>query len=136
MFDKSAPGVQTSLVNLTLESGTVWETTAVFTVRIANENPSPMQIEGAVHKIYVNGAYIGQGMSGEPIDVPKLDSITQVFHAHLRNLSLATRVRPLIESRRFEYRIDSILYSSPGHRRLRLSNSGVLDLNDFQPRGK
>lgn len=133
MFDRRATGLQTSLVNLSLGEATLWETSANFTVRIENEMPEPVQLRGAVHKIYVNGLYIGQGMSDQTTEVPRFGSTTQTFTAHLRNLALATRVRAMIDSRRFEYRISSTLYTAPNNRRLRLSNMGELDLHDFQP---
>ena len=133
-FGPDAPGLEVTLVHVRLREATVWETTVEFTVREANATPGPVQLTGAAHKIYLNGAYVGQGLASEPLEVPRLGSATQTFTAHLRNLSLAGRVRTLVESRRFEYRLASLLYTAPQGRRLRLANEGVLDLNEFQPR--
>ncbi len=132
-MDSGTGGVQVSLVNLSAREATVLETSMVFTVRLDNESPEPFRLSGAVHKIYINGSYIGQGMLNEALEVPRLSSATQTFTAHLRNWSMAARIRTLIESKRFEYRIDSVLYAAPGSRRMRVSNNGVLDLNDFKP---
>ncbi len=132
-IDSGAGGVQVSLVNLSARAATVLETTMMFTIRLDNENPEPIRLSGAVHKIYINGSHVGQGVLNEEIEVPRLSSTTQTFTAHLRNLSMASRIRGLIESKRFEYRIDSVLYGASGNRRMRVSNSGVLDLNDLKP---
>ena len=131
-MDSGPGGVQVSLVNLSAREATVFETSMLFTVRLDNEGSEPLQVSGAVHKIYINGSYIGQGMVSEAVEVPCLSSTTQTFTAHLRNWSMASRIRTLIESKRFEYRIDSVLYAGPGNRRMRVSNNGILDLNDFK----
>ena len=46
-----------NLVNVQFSHATVLESTATFTLRVNNESPEPLQVEGAVHKIYLNGQY-------------------------------------------------------------------------------
>lgn len=127
----TTPGPSVSLVNVRFIQATVLETSGVFTLRLNNETPDPLLLKGGVHKIYLNGLYVGEGLSNEPLEVAGLTSATQSVTVHLSNLALATRVKPLIESRVFDYRVESVLYSTAG--RLRIRSEGRLDLRDFQP---
>jgi LEA14-like dessication related protein len=130
---QTVPGPAVSLVNLQLTQSTAFETTAAFTLRFSNESPEPMQLTGGVYKIYVNGLYVGEGLSGEPLDLPRLGTATQEVTVHLSNLRLATRLRPILESKSFDYRIRSVLYGKPPAGTMRSESEGRLDLTDFQP---
>ena len=125
------PGPSVSLVNVRFTQATVLETSGVFTLRLNNETPDPLQLRGGVHKIYLNGLYLGEGLNNEPLEVAGLSSATQSVTVHLSNLALVTRLKPLIESKVFDYRVESVLYPTTG--RLHTSSEGRLDLREFQP---
>lgn len=127
--------IKVSLVNMRFGEATVWETTAYFTLRVQNESPLPLVLDGGVHKLYLNGIYIGEGLTNERAEIPRLDSATQTVTVHLRNLSMATRLRSIIESQAVDYRLSSKLYLLENGRtsRCRLSSEGRLDVKDFQP---
>lgn len=127
-----------NLVNVRLIGSTVWETTAVFTLRVENESPEGMRLTGGVHKFHVDGEFVGKGLSNESLEIPGLSSATQDITVHLRNLSVARRVKPIVERQRFEYRVDSVLHWARSGRsgRTHLDNVGQLDLRDFQPSPK
>ena len=122
-----------SLVNARFTQATVFETTAEFTLRLNNETPEPMILNGAAHKIYLNGLCVGDGLSNAEIELPRLTSATQQVTVHLSNLMLATRLKPIIESHAFDYRIQSVFYGRQPSGRARAVSEGRLDLNDFQP---
>ena len=122
-----------SLVNVQFTDATAFESTVRFTLRIANETPEPLVINGGVHKIYLNGLYIGEGLSSEEISLPRLATGTQTVTVHLSNLRLATRIKPLIESKRFDYKIASLIFATSPSGRIRCTSEGRLDLRDFQP---
>lgn len=126
--------IAVSLVNVRLGEATVFETTAVFTVRIANESPNPLVLDGGVHKFYLNGLNVGEGLSGDRLEVPRFASVTQDIPVHLGNISLATRIRPIIESRALDYRMNSrlLLLGNRSHT-VRVSHEGHLSLEQFQP---
>ncbi len=132
---REAADIDVALVDVHLGQATVWETTALFTVRVSNETPAPLIIDGSVHKFYLNGQYIGAGLSDERLEVPRLSSTTQAIPVHLRNLAVATRIKPILESRAVDYRVSSTLYLVEGRRthRCRLMHDGRLALQDFQP---
>ncbi|MHC1768679.1 MAG: LEA type 2 family protein [Verrucomicrobiia bacterium] len=128
-------GVDVELVNVRLNEATVLETTAAFTVRVSNETSEPITLEGSVHKFYLNGTYIGKGMSAETLSVARLSSATQEVPVHLRNVALARRIRPILESRTMDYRVSSTLYLVNGTRsqRCRIVHDGEVALDDFKP---
>lgn len=126
------PPVDLSLVNVAFTDATVLETSATFVLRIDNPETKSLWIEGSSHRIYVNGQFVGTGLSDQAVELPRLSSLTLPVRVHLSNLRLATRVRPMIESRRFDYRIDSTLHTRAPGRRLRVQSEGRLDLNEFQ----
>jgi len=132
---RSAEDLKVSLVNVRLTGSTVWETTAIFTIRFQNERPEDLTLNGGVHKFYLDGRYVGEALSNERVVVPRLSSVTQDVPVHLRNLSVALRVKPILEQKRFAYRVGSVLYQETGARtgRLKLANAGELDLRDFMP---
>lgn len=124
----SAPGV--SLVNLEFEDLTLFETSGVFTVRISNENPDPVVVDGAVYNLYLGGLKVGRAMSDRRLEVPRLGSATYDVNLYINNLALATRLIPVIESRVLDYRVKGKLYVERpyGLRRMRFSRDGRLDL--------
>ena len=127
--------VDVSLANMRFEQATPLETTAMFTIRIQNQMPQPLDVEGGVHKIYLNGVFVGSGVSDEVTAIPRLAEGLQTVHVHLRNLSMARLIRDIIESRRVEYRLNSQIFARTEGRSttLRVSKAGNLDLRDFQP---
>ena len=128
----SKPGPAVSLVNVGFKDMTALETTATFTLRFSNDQPDAMDLSGGAHRIYINGLYVGKGLSDAALAIPRLGTATQEVTVHLSNLALATRFKPVIESRSFEYRIRSTLYGKSGGRFVS-ENSGRLDLKDFTP---
>ena len=126
-------GPAVSLVSVQFQDATVLETTATFVLRLSNEQPAPWQMNGSVHKIYLNGLYVGKGMSDESVTVPRLSTVTNNLTVHLSNLAMATRIKSVIESKRFEYHIHSTFYGQTWPSRSRSVSEGVLDLKDFTP---
>lgn len=126
-------GPAVSLVNLRLAEATAFETTAAFTLRLSNESPEPIQLEGGAYQIYLNGLYVGEGLTGELLDLPRLATVTQEVKVHLSNWRLATRIKPILESQCFDYRIKSVVYGRSPPRKMYSVNEGRLDLRDFQP---
>jgi LEA14-like dessication related protein len=129
----SRSGPSVSLVNVRFANVTALETTAIFTLRLSNEKPEPIQLSGAVHKFYFNGRYVGDGLTGASIEVPCLGTLTNDVTMHLSNLALTTRFKTMIESRSFDYRIQSVFHGGDKSSRMRTKSEGRLDLKDFTP---
>ena len=128
-------GLEVSLTNMRFTDATLLETTGEFTLRVENESPAPVLLNGAVHKIYLNGLYIGKGLTSQSLEVPRLGSATQDVTIHLQNLSLATRLRAILEQQAIDYRVATIFYMDTprGTRKCSASSQGTLALRDFTP---
>ena len=122
-----------NLVSVRFQTATALETTATFTIRLSNDAPEARQFTGSAHKIYLNGLYIGKGLSDKTVDVPRLGTVTQEITVHLSNLALATRIKSVIEAKRFDYRIQSTFYGKGWLDRMGSETEGKLDLKDFTP---
>ncbi len=128
-----------SLVNLKFTDLTVFETSGIFTVRLTNENPEPLFIEGGVYNLYLGGLRVGKGLSNHRLEVPPLSTATDEVELHLNNLAIATQVRSIYESGVADYRIKAKVYVEGGfgRRRLTVENEGRFDFkkqgNDVAP---
>ncbi|MSU60129.1 MAG: hypothetical protein EXS35_18490 [Pedosphaera sp.] len=128
-----ATGPSVNLVSVRFTDATVLETTATFTIRLSNDAPEARAFTGSAHKIYLNGLYVGKGLSSTNVDVPRLGTVTQDITVHLSNLALATRLKSIITSERFEYRIQSTFYGKGMFSAMSSESEGKLDLKDFTP---
>jgi LEA14-like dessication related protein len=129
----SANGPTVALVSVRFEDATPLETTAKFTLRLSNENTEPVHITGEVHKIFLNGLYVGKGLSDQTLDLPRLSTTTHDVTVHLSNIALVTRLKPIIESKSFEYRVASVFHGKSWMDRMSSENTGKLELKDLVP---
>lgn len=127
--------VDVSLSNIGLSDVTLLETTAVCTIRIQNANASPLRIEGAVYRIDLDGRNLGKGMTSEALAVPAYGTATQKVKIYLQNLSMASRIRRIVESRSFRYEIDAELDATLDGRKKKIAaeDEGRFDLDEFTP---
>ena len=128
-----ATGPSVNLVTVRFKDATALETTAVFTLRLSNDQPDPVKLNGSVHRIYLNGLFVGKGLSDAAVEVPRLSTVTNDVTVHLNNLALATRIKPVIEAKRFAYRVESTFYGKSWFSRTHSESEGKLDLQDFTP---
>lgn len=126
-------GPAVNLVSAHFKEATALETTMVFTLRLSNEQPEAKTFSGSTHSFYFNGLYIGKGLSDATVEVPRLSSVTNDVVMHLSNLALATRVKSVIESKSFDYRISSVFYGKSFLNRVRSESTGRLAWEDFMP---
>lgn len=127
------PGPSVSLINLRFDEATALETTATFTLRLSNESSQPVEIEGEVHRIYLNGLYLGKGLSDAKVEVPRLGTVTHEVKVYLSNLALVTRLKSIIETKSFEYRIASVFHGKSMFSRMKSDSIGKLELKDLVP---
>lgn len=127
------PGPSVTLVTVRFQTATALETTATFTIRLSNDAPEAREFTGSAHKIYINGLYVGKGLSSTNISVPRLGTVTQDITVHMSNLALATRLKAIIEAERFDYRVISTFYGKGAFGRMKSETDGRLELKDFTP---
>ncbi len=125
----TAPDV--TLVNIQFEDLTVFETSGTFTVRLSNENPEPMVVDGAVYKLYLGGQKVGKALSDARVEVPRLGSSVYEVDVFINNVALVTRLVTLGQQRALDYTIKGKLYVERpyGTRRLRFERDGRLDFS-------
>ena len=124
-------GPSVNLVTVRFQAATALETTAIFTLRLSNEQAEPQTFSGGVHKLYLNGLYVGKGLSDATVTVPRLATVTNDVTVHLSNLAMITRIKSVIESKSFDYRIQSIFYGKSFFNRTRSETTGKLELKDL-----
>ncbi len=123
------PGV--TLADLRFTDVTVFETAGVMVVRLTNENPEPMLIEGGSYDLFVDGVRIGQALSDHRIEVPALATATDEMEIYLNNLAIATRVKTIFETGAFDYRIKARIYARGdlGRRTHKVSKDGFFSFD-------
>jgi len=128
----TAPDV--TLVDVRFEELTVFETSGTFTVRLSNENPEPMVVDGAVYKLYLGGQKVGKALSDARIELPRLGSSVYEVDVYINNVALVARLLTLGQEKGLDYTIQGKLYVERpyGTRRLRFSRDGRID---FDARG-
>lgn len=123
-----------TLVKVDSTHGSEGEVEFVFTVRLQNATPDPIVLRGAAHKIYLDGVYIGQGLNGDTIEIPRLGTATQQVTVHLSTFRLARAAFRIYSSHQVSYKIHSVLYGGGTNSRTRrLTKEGSVDLNTLVP---
>jgi LEA14-like dessication related protein len=124
-----------TVVNMTLADMTLFETQAEFQVRISNANPDPLILNGGAVHIYLEGIKIGKGLLSERVEIPRFDSVTVTLPVYVNNLSVATRMRPILESKQLNYRIKGVLFregAGLGPRKLRTASEGTFNFGETE----
>lgn len=121
------------VVNLQLAGATAFETTATFTIRIENEGTGPVQLTGGVFKFSLDGRQVGKGLWDGTVEIPRLGTSTLTVDVHLRNLTMATRIRSIAEAQATTIGTDATLYvlSGTSERTAKITKESRLDSRDF-----
>ena len=120
-----------TLVDVKLEDLTVFETSGTFTVRLSNENPDPLAVDGAVYKLYLGGRKVGRALSDARVEVPRLGSTVYEVDVYINNVALVARLLTLGQEKGLDYTIKGKLYVERpyGLRRMRFSRDGRIDFS-------
>ena len=124
-----------TLVKVDSAHGTEGEFQFVFTLRLQNASPVAVALDGGAHKIYLNGVYVGQGLSNERVEVPRLATTTQQVTVNLSAFRLARAAYRIYNTHQADYRVESTLYAvrGAGTRRIRAHMEGTVNLDEFVP---
>lgn len=127
------------IVDVVSGDATFWETSLVFSIRLQNASPEPLVLEGSSHKIYFNGSYVGQGLSSERVEIPRLGTATQQITVRARNLVMLKKLVEMSESSQpsVQYRVRSTFFGGGrfGGRRV-TTREGSLDLGKLASRAR
>lgn len=124
------PKLDVSVVNLAFANATLLESRLTVDVRLSNSGPTPITIDGGSHKLYLNGHYVGQGLTDQKTTVPRLASAIQSVELNLQNLRFAPLLRELAAKQIFSYKLESTIYieHSGRTRTLQTQSEGMLDI--------
>jgi LEA14-like dessication related protein len=127
-----------SLVDVRLSNVAVFETSAVFTLRVLNESPRPLRIDGALCGFSLNGVRIGKGTSDVRLEIPRLQSRTLEVPVYIRNAGLARRLKSILTAGQIDYSLDARLFVTTSRGRLRqvtAETAGRFNLEDPEGNG-
>jgi LEA14-like dessication related protein len=122
-----------TLVDLELVDATIFESTFDIRVRVFNENPEPLVIDGAVITLELEGRRFGKGSTDERVEVPRLGSAVLGLDMHLSHVAVASKIRGVLDRRTVSYSITGKVYvvtPSGAIRRLSIDKRGSIDLAD------
>ena len=91
-------GMTATLVDIHPTNASLLESEAVATLRLTNENIAPLGFSGVHIKLYLNGSYVGSGVTDNPFGVPPLNSVTQAITVHFENLALVKQLAAISNS--------------------------------------
>lgn len=131
-------GMTVTLVDIRPVNASLLESQAIATVRLTNENIAPLGFSGTQIKLYLNGSYVGTGVSNQPFGIPPLNSTTQEVTMHLENLALIKQLAAIGNTQTVAYRLDSALYQTIAEEKntIKTSSQGSLDLRSLASAGK
>ena len=118
---------EVALSDIRLTRFTALETSAQVDLRVTNPNRVPLLIAGSMHKLTIDGTKIGTATSNDPFRVEALSSNVLTCELNMSNLSMMTKLRSILEQRRFGYSIDSTIHLVDGMFPLTLTSQGAFD---------
>ena len=99
-----------TLVDVEMVDATLFESTFDVGVRITNDNPEPLLVDGAVLELELDGRDFGKGSTAERFEVPRLGSSVQRFELRLSHVAIATKIRGVMERKVVDYTIRGTVY--------------------------
>lgn len=124
-----------TLVNVSAphDGGGVGEAALSCTIRIQNASPEAVVVNGGAHKIYLNGVYIGQGLSNETAEVPRFGTATQEVQVYLSTFRLARASYRIYKSHTVAYRLASTVHGTQGGRaqKFRAAKEGTVNVDEL-----
>lgn len=106
-----------------------------FIIRLENSSPEPLTVDGGSYKIYLNETYIGQGLSNQRVELPRLASQTVTATVHLSTFRLMGSLYRIFKSNQVSYRLEGSIYAArPGgtSHNYRARREGTVNLDEIQ----
>jgi LEA14-like dessication related protein len=122
-----------SLVDLKPTDASLLESRGILTVRYTNESIAPLGYSGSSHKLYLNGQYVGKGVTDAPFGVPPLNSVTQDVPVQFENIALVRQLIEVRNSQTIRYTLESVLFQTINEDKYQIKTraEGSLDLHSL-----
>jgi LEA14-like dessication related protein len=120
-----------SLVDFRPTEASLLESRGTLTIRVMNESIAPLGYSGSSHKLYLNGHYVGKGVSDRPFGIPPLSTVTQDITINLENLALIRELVSVHDSKSASYRLESVFFQTvyEDDFEIKVNAEGSLDLH-------
>jgi LEA14-like dessication related protein len=130
--------LEVTLVSLEVKETTMFETTMLAKLRVANPNPEPLSLEGATFKLLLEDKKVGRGLSSEIFTIERLSDYVMDVTFYVNNASALLRLPEIIKQESVDYGIRGAFFTEGpfGTKKLKFDKTGTLDLKDFQPESK
>lgn len=116
---------QVQLTDVTFADATLLESVVIFQVRVENDNPYPIDLDGSRHQFYLNDTYIGKGTSSYEDTIPKLGEVTFPVTVRLSNLSMLGNIQAIINRSEFSYKLKNTLFVDRGYGNSSIESASV-----------
>ncbi len=127
--------MEITLIDLEFTDATLFETTMVASIRVANPNPESLPFQGASFKLYLDDRKVGTGLAPDPFTVDGLTTTVVPVTFHINNATAIFRIVELLKDKReVGYGVRGSLFTdaSLGGRKLKVEKMGTLDLENFE----
>jgi LEA14-like dessication related protein len=127
--------MEITLTGLEFTEATLFETTIVAKIRVANPNPDPLSFEGASFKLFLDDRKVGTGLAPEPFTVDRLATSLVDVTFHINNATAIFRIVEVLKDKReVGYGVRGSLFTdaSLGGRKLKVEKMGTLDLENLE----
>lgn len=114
-----------------LKDATLLESTAEFGVRIENDNPFPVEVDGSIHRVYLNDVFLGKGRDTSRFTIPRLGTVERDIIVNVRNLTLMRNFQEIINQPNIRYEIVSTFYGKDTLTGMSSQNKGEISLNTY-----
>ena len=110
------------------------ETRVTLTLRFTSESVNAFAFSSSIHKLYVNGSYLGRATSSTPIGMPPLSTVTKDVILVLDNAAALKQLVALSNSSVARYRLESVLIATSGEDEVRFKGNteGTVDLRGLR----
>lgn len=115
--------------------GGVGEVSMDFIIRLENTSPEPLTVDGGAYKIYLNETYIGQGLTHQRIELPRLASQTVPVTVHISTFRLMGSLYSILKSHQVSYRLQGTVYASRiggSSHSYKATRDGTVNLDELQ----
>jgi len=116
------------------QGGGVGEAALNFVIRLENSSPESLTIDGGSYKIYLNGIYVGQGLSNQTLEIARLSSTTITVPVYVSTVRLMGSLYRVLKSNQVSYRIHGRVYVKRGGvlKKYKASREGMVDFAEVQ----
>ncbi len=133
-FDRSEV-VTSSLVSFAPLQASLFETSATVTLRLTSDAVRPLVFAGSSHRLFLNGTYVGRGVTNESVTVPPFAAAAPVVVIYLENLTLVRKFSEFQNAppATIDYRLESEFHPAQGEPggRVRTLTTGHLDVRSL-----